>query len=224
MIKRHRRVVATGAVALAAVAGGGAAIAATQSNSPQAQSDAIIADAAGQLGVSSSKLSDALKQALENQVDAAVKAGTITQAQANELKSRIEAGEVPLVGLGPAGGHGGRHFHIEGPGLGAAATYLGLTESQVQTQLESGKTLADIAKANGKTVDGLVAAMVADMKEHLAADVKAGRLTEAQQTQILSDLEQHVTDMVNGTMPSRPDFDGPPAIATQQFSSTVTAA
>ncbi len=224
MIKRHRRIVATGAVALAAAAGGGAAIAATQSNSPQAQSDAIIADAAGQLGVSSSKLSDALKQAFENQVDAAVKAGTITQAQANELKSRIDAGEVPLVGLGPAGGPGGRHFHIEGPGLGAAATYLGLTESQVQTQLESGKTLAEIAKANGKTVDGLVAALVADAKQHLAADVRAGRLTEAQQTQILSDLEQHITDMVNGTMPPRPDFDGPPPGAPQQFSSTGTTA
>src|SRR5512143_2522966 len=135
MIKRHKRSIAAGAVALFAIAGGGAAIAATQSNSPQAQSDAIIADAAGQLGVTSTKLSDALKQALENQVDAAVKAGTITQAQATELKSRIEAGQVPLIGLGPAGGGHGFGHHDPGPGLDAAATYLGLTQSQLMTQL-----------------------------------------------------------------------------------------
>jgi hypothetical protein len=233
MIKRHKRSVAAGAVALFAIAGGGAAIAATQSTSPQAQSNAIIADAAGQLGVTSTKLSAALEQALENQVDAAVKSGTITQAQATQLKARIEAGQVPLVGLGPAGGgHGlGHHGGPGGPGAGldAAGTYLGLTQSQLQTQLQSGKTLAAIAKAtDGKTVDGLVAALVADAKTHIAADVKAGRLTQAQATQVESDLQQHVTDMVNGTMPQRPDFDrdGPPpgAPSQQQSSSTGTTA
>ena len=220
MIKRHKRSVAAGAVALFAIAGGGAAVAATQSNSPQAQSNAIVADAAGQLGVSSTQLSNALKQALSNQVDAAVTAGQLTQAQANELKARIAAGDVPLVGLGP----GGLHVHMAGPGLDAAATYLGLTEAQLQTQLQSGKSLADVAKAHGKTVEGLVAAMVADAKQHIAADVAAGRLTEAQQTQILSDLHQHITDMVNGTMPQRPDFDGPPPGAPQQSLSLGTAA
>ena len=65
--------------------------------------------------------------------------------------------------------------------------------------------------------------MVADAKQHIAADVNAGRLTEAQQTQILSDLEQHITDMVNGIMPQRPDF-GPPPGAPRQSSSLGTAA
>src|SRR3954453_15649666 len=172
MIKRHKRSVAAGAVALFTIAGGGAAVAATQTSSPTAQSDAIIADAAGQLGVTSTKLSNALKQALENQVDAAVKAGTITQAQATQMKSRIEAGQVPLVGLGPAGGGGhGFGHHDPRPGLDAAATYLGVTQAQLQTQLQSGKSLADVAKADGKTVDGLVAVMVADAKAHIAADV-----------------------------------------------------
>ena len=224
MIKRHKRSVAAGAVALFAIAGGGAAVAATQSTSPRAQSNAIVADAAGQLGVTSTQLSDALKQALSNQVDAAVTAGRLTQAQATELKAAIKAGDVPLVGLGPGGGGPGFGHHGPGPGLDAAASYLGLTQSQLLTQLQAGKSLSDVAKANGKTVDGLVAAMVADAKQHIAADVAAGRLTAAQQTQILSDLEQHITDMVNGTMPQRPDFDGPPPGAPQQSSSVGTAA
>ena len=66
--------------------------------------------------------------------------------------------------------------------------------------------------------------MVADAKQHIAADVAAGRLTEAQQTQILSDLEQHITDMVNGVMPQKPDFGRPCRRALGQSSSVGTAA
>ena len=91
---------AGGTAALAAVLGGGAAVAATQL-SPTEESDAVVADAAKQLGVSADELDAALKQALENRVDAAVEAGRLTEAQAAELKERIEAGDVPLVGLGP---------------------------------------------------------------------------------------------------------------------------
>ena len=84
--------------------------------------------------------------------------------------------------------------------LTAAATYLGLTEAQLRTQLQSGKTLADIAKAtSGKTVDGLVQAMVDAETTELAKAVQDGRLTAAQEQQILAQLEQRVTDMVNGT-------------------------
>jgi hypothetical protein len=203
MITRHKRAIAAGAAAALAIAGGGAAVAATNSSSPQADSQAAIDDAASQLGISSSKLSDALKTALENRVDAAVAAGDITAAQGKELKARIEAGEVPLLAVGGPHGGPGFHRHMAGPGLEAAATYLGVTEAQLRAALESGKTLADVAKANSKTVDGLVAAMVADAKQHIADDVAAGRLTKAEQTQILSDLEQHITDMVNGRLPDR---------------------
>ena len=53
-------------------------------------------------------------------------------------------------------GHG-----IGGPGfLAAAATYIGITEDQLRTALASGKSLADVAVANGKTRDGLIAALV----------------------------------------------------------------
>nr|MBA3347314.1 hypothetical protein [Actinomycetota bacterium] len=57
--------VAGSTAALAAVLGVGAAVGATQS-SPSEESDAIVEDAAKQLGVSAAKLDAALKQALEN--------------------------------------------------------------------------------------------------------------------------------------------------------------
>ena len=95
-------------------------------------------------------------------------------------------------------------------GLGAAADYLGLTPSELKTKLQSGKSLADIAKDQGKSVDGLVDAMVADAKKHLDQAVKDGHLTQAQEDQILGQIKQHMTDFVNGMAPKGfgPSFRG----------------
>jgi hypothetical protein len=188
------------AVAGLAAVGAGAAWAAGGFDTPQQQSQAVIDDAAQQLGIAPAKLSEALKKALENQVDAQVAAGAITKAQGDAMKARIESGEYPVItgGLG-FGGHG-RHGMGFGDHLAAAATYLGLSESDLQTQLASGKSLADIAKAQGKSVDGLVDALLADEKKELDAAVAAGKLTQAQADQMLANAKQRITDMVNGTM------------------------
>ncbi|MDQ2983577.1 MAG: hypothetical protein M3R70_06605 [Actinomycetota bacterium] len=200
MDRSTKRKVVAGSVAALAVAGGGAAIAATKLASPKEESQAIVNDAAKQLGVQPSALSNALKKALENRVDAAVAAGRITKAQGEELKKRIESGDVPLFFGGPRGFHHGPGGP-GGPGrhhLGAAASYLGLTEAQLRAQLESGKTLAQVAKAKNKSVDGVVAALVADEKKELDAAVAAGRITKAQEQQLLTEAKQRFTDMVNG--------------------------
>lgn len=206
---RKRMKLAAGAGAALAVAGGGAAIAATGS-SPQAESQAVVNDAAKQLGVDPTKLSSALKQALANRVDAAVKAGTLTEAQGKELKAQIQAGTFPLfAGPGFRGGHhGGRGFG-SGRHLAAAASYLGVTDAALRTGLESGKTLADVAKEKGKSVDGLVAALVADETKELDAAVTAGRLTKAQRDEIVATLKDRFTAVVNGRRPAGgPDHDG----------------
>ena len=204
-----------GAVAGLAVVGAGAAVAATQFGDPKAESQAIIKDAAGQLGVQPAQLSDALKKAYENRVDAAVAAGQLTKAQGDAIKAQLEAGNVPLVlpglgfrnGAGPMGGPGAMH---DMRGLSAAADYLGLKESELLTKLQSGKSLADIAKDQGKSVDGLVNALVADAKTHLDQAVKDGHLSQTQADQILGQIKQHITDFVNGTAPKGfgPSFRG----------------
>ena len=98
------------------------------------------------------------------------------------MKDRIDAGERTAVRLGSgSAGRTGMHGRAPG-GLDAAASYLGMSESSLRSALEGGKTLAQVAKDKGKSVDGLIAAMVADAKAELAAAVKAGRLTQAQST------------------------------------------
>ena len=105
MEKNVKRKMAAGAVALLAVAGGGAAIAATQF-SPKQESQAVLNDAASQLGVTPTELSAALKSALVKRIDTAVAAGRITKAQGDETKQRVESGDFPLFGFGPGFGPG----------------------------------------------------------------------------------------------------------------------
>lgn len=207
-----RKVVAAGVAALA-VGGTGAGIAATKlANSPSAENNAIVDAAAKNLGVEPSKLSAAIKQALEDRVDAAVADGRLSKQQGAELKQRIESGDAPLF-AGP--GLGGPDFgfrHGFGPphafvhGFDAAATYLGLTEAQLRSRVESGKSLAEIAKAQNKSVDGLKDALVKDLQAKLDQAVQDGRLTKAQEQQVLSGLKQHIDDLVNGKLPDRPRF------------------
>jgi DNA-binding CsgD family transcriptional regulator len=199
-----RRKVIAGAAAALAVGGAGAGVAATKlaANSPSEESKAIVNDAAKNLGVEPSKLSAALKKAFEDRIDAAVAAGRLTKAQGEELKQRIESDDFPLFGP-PAFGHGFGARHPFFHGLDAAATYLGLTEEQLHNRLESGKTLAEIAKAQGKSVDGLKDAMLKDAKTHLDAAVKAGRLSSAEEQRVLADLEQRIDDLVSGKLPDR---------------------
>jgi hypothetical protein len=205
-----RKVVA-GTIAGLAVAGGGAAVAASKFGSPGADSQAVVNDAAKQLGVQPSALSDALKKALENRVDAAVAAGQLTQAEGDAMKARIQSGAVPLF-FGGRGFHEGFGHHGRFGGLDAAATYLGLTAADLRTQVEAGKTLAQIATAQGKSVDGLIQALVNAEQKELAADVAAGRLTQAQADSMLADAKQHITDFVNGKEPAHGPGEGPPAV------------
>jgi len=198
MRKRTRRTLIVGAVAVLAIVGGGAAFAAQSGGDPSAESKAVLNDAAKQLGVDAAKLSAALKQALANRVDASVKAGQLTEAQGKELKARIQADSFPILGLRSRPGHHGRGLHH----LEAAATYLGVTEAALRTSLESGKTLAQVAKDKGKSVDGLIAALVADKTKELDAAVAAGRLTKAQRDELAANLKERVTAHVNGALPS----------------------
>ncbi|HTH70268.1 MAG TPA: hypothetical protein VL493_03250 [Candidatus Saccharimonadales bacterium] len=55
----------------------------------------------------------------------------------------------------------------------AAATYIGITAADLKTQLAAGKSLADIAVANGKTRDGLIAALTAAEQQSISTFVDA---------------------------------------------------
>jgi hypothetical protein len=196
---------AVGTAAALLVAGGGAAIAATKFSSPKEESQAVIADAAKQLGIAPSDLSNALKKALENRIDAAVADGRLTKAEGDALKAKIDSGDLPFLLPKLAGGLGfGFDFGFghRGAKLDGIASYLGLTEAQLRSELENGKTLAQIATDHGKTVDGLVDAMVKNAKTKLDKAVAAGKLKQSDEDSLLAGLKQRFTDLVNGRFPA----------------------
>jgi len=165
--------------------------------------------------VQPSELSSALKKALKDRVDAAVADKRITKEQGDELKKRIDSDEFPLL-AGPGLGFGFRGhfgfrdhgFHHHGfPGLSTAAKYLGLSESQLRAKLESGKSLADVAKAQDKSVSGLVSTLRGDLENKLDKAVSEKRLTKAQEARILDGAGKMITAMVNGKLAGPP---GPP--------------
>jgi len=90
----------------------------------------------------------------------------------------------------------------------AVASYLGVTKAELKTARDDGTSLAQLAAQNGKTVAGLKAAIYADAKAHLDKDVTAGKLTAAQETSMLANLQSHLDDMVNATGP--PPHGPPP--------------
>jgi hypothetical protein len=82
--------------------------------------------------------------------------------------------------------------------------YLDLSPAALRAQLASGKSLAQIATAQGKSVGGLVDAIVAAKKARLDALVSAGVITSAQESTFLASLRTRVTAFVNVSWTMRP--------------------
>ena len=213
-----RNLVIGGAVLVVAAFAGGA-YAATQ-NSGANTRQAFLNDVAKRLHVSPQQLSSALSGAYLDQLQAEVKAGRLSQAQANALKQRLSgsATAVPFGLLGP----GPRAFHLfpgvprplpgapgAFPGRGrfggiglfgavaGAASYLGLTNQQLVQQLSSGKSLAQIATSKGKSVSGLEQAITAAVKTQLDRLVAAKLITAAREQRILKRVNARVSAQVN---------------------------
>ena len=137
---------------------------------------------------------------LKTALDALVADGTITQAQEDAILAGLKA-QLPTLGDGkfpgpggmggPGMGRGGRGhggfgepgFGGRGAGLDAAATALGITTDELKTELQAGKTIADVATEKGVDVQTVIDAIVA---------AETANITE------------RVTDMVNGVRPEKP--------------------
>ena len=158
------------------------------------KSGKTLAEEATAKGKTSAGLIDAIVASHKTVLDAANAAGWITDAQETALLTRLTTQVTKLVNEGPPA-------EKAGP-LEAAATYIGISVSALQADLKAGKTLAQVAVAEGKTVDGLVSALTAQAKTNLDKAVADGKLTAAQEQKLLDDLTEHVTNFVNHTKPA----------------------
>lgn len=95
-------------------------------------------------------------------------------------------------------GRRGRRGHKRSRSLAAAADIIGIEAADLKAAIESGDSVADVATANGVSVDALIDALVETKSEHLAEKVSEGRLTQAEADDKLAELESQIADKVNG--------------------------
>ncbi len=211
MLKR-KLVIALAVLAAAAFAGG--AFASTRGSSANPR-QAFLNDVARRLHVTPAQLQSALTGAVQDRLNAAVKAGRLTQAQASAIEQRMKDGG-PFLGRlfgRPPPGLGRREFRGGGGPIAAAAKYLGLSQQQLFSQLRAGKSLAQVAQAKGKTTAGLEQAMTAAVKAELDKAVAANRITAAQEQKLLGRLSSRLDALVNrkhgGEIPGPGERGGP---------------
>jgi polyhydroxyalkanoate synthesis regulator phasin len=119
-----------------------------------------------------------------------VKAGTITQAQADAITAAATAA---------------RSAHEANKGANRAAhqtliaTTIGKSAAEIQDGLAAGKSLGVIA---GDKRAALITALVADATKRMDAAVAAGKMTATQATSLKADLTAHVTAQVDAVRPA----------------------
>jgi hypothetical protein len=204
---RLKRRIVIAALVLGVAGLGGSALASSSS-----AGNTFFDDVARHLGVSPAKLQSAINQAQVDRLNQLVKQGKLTKAQAGAIEQQMKQHHgvpfgpfgTPFGGPHPFGnhhfrGHGNRiPFFFGSPmdSLQTAATYLGISPKALGSDLRSGKTLAAIAKAKGKSASGLEQAMLAASKKQLDSAVKAKRLTAAQESTFLKALSSRIDTLV----------------------------
>jgi len=145
---------------------------------------------------------------LKAHLDEEVKSGEHTQAEADAKLAQATANIDTFVNnVGRPGGKGMGGDH--GPRGGAPkfatdalAKVLKLTTTELNTQLQSGKTLADIAKTQNVDIADVKAQLLKDFTDKENAEVATGEHTQAEVDAKIADFKTRLDDIVNGVRPA----------------------
>lgn len=174
-----------------------------------------VADVAKAKNIDLATVKAALLAEAKAHIDAEVAAGehTATEGAAKlaEVTSRIDTmlttAGLPARGPQGMGGNGG-HEGKGGPGgpgkfmTATLATTLKLTQEELKTQLHSGKSLADVAKAQSVDIADVKAALTSDFSAHLAEEVKSGEHTQVEADAKIAEFKTNLDTMVNRVGPA----------------------
>ena len=206
------------AVAVLAMAGAAVGFVTAQSDGDVPGKERLsnfIGRLAENLGISQEELEGAIDQTQLELVDDAVASGDLTQEQAASLRERIESGEGgPFPGAlrhGFKKGFGFGYRHGFGDGfskarLGGASNalldFLGITADELRAARAEEQSLAQIAEANGVSRDALIAFLVEQTKDQLAAKVEEGKLDQARADRLLERFQGQVDNLVDNLVGS----------------------
>ena len=179
--------IATGSLAVAVLSPLGAA-------SAQTGSTTTTAPATGATGATAT--APARGGALKSVLDSLVTDGTITQAQADAITAKLDAARA----ANPAPDRGMRGFG--GAGLDDIATALGITTTDLRTQLEGGATLSAVA---GDKLPAITTLLTDKANARIDQAVTDGKITAETAATMKAAVPAKVTAMLDGTAP----FGGP---------------
>jgi len=183
-----------------------------------AYQEAFLNAFATRLGTTVDKVKEAYTGAFGDTVDQAVKDGVLTANQGTQMKDEAANkvaqglpfgffGGREFMGPGGRGGHGGpeggRGFGRSGFGgfhgefhLDAFAKALNMTEADLMTELQGGKTLSDIAKEKNVDLAAVKTSMLSDLKASLDQAVLDGKITQATADQMYNQASTNFDTMV----------------------------
>jgi hypothetical protein len=193
---------AAAALGIAAIGIGGPASAQVapdnQQSNQQSKVDRYRELLAEELGITVDQLTTAQTAARNKLIDEELAAGTITQEQADRLKT-MQPGD----GFGlRMGGH--RFGKAIGDIADSTAQILGLSVDELRTRIMNGETLLQIAQSQGVSEADLKSGLISALTDKINAAVTAGDIDQDKADTLLANLSDRVDRALSGERP----FDG----------------
>jgi len=170
------------------------------------QAGKSVSDVAKAKNIDVATVKAALLAEAKAHIDAEVAAGKHTAAEGvtklAEVTSRIDT-MLTTAGLPARGPQGMRGKGGPGKFMTATlATTLKLTQEELKTQLQAGKSLADVAKTQNVDIADVKTVLKSDFSAHLAEEVTSGKHTQAEADAKLAEFTTNLDTMVNRVGPT----------------------
>jgi hypothetical protein len=163
---------------------------AVDASSSSAECSTFMKHFAVEIGKTQAQINSAFQKAIADTLADEVKSGQITQAQADAIKARL-ANQTPcsLPTVRTPGGDKTAIGAYVQQYLAAAASALGITQTQLTTDLKSGQSISQIASAQNVSEADFRTKLIANLKPTLDQAVTDKKITSAQETLILQRLQ-----------------------------------
>lgn len=148
------------------------------------------------IGKSQAQINAAFQKAIGETLADEVKAGKLTQAKADAIKAKL-AGKTPCALPGTVAPRGGDQKALGAymqQYLAAAASALGISQTELQADLKNGQSLSQVAAAQKVSEATFRTKLIANLRPTLDQAVKNGKITAAQEQTLLDRLQ-------NGPLP-----------------------
>lgn len=195
------------AVLAAGAIGAGRYVSAQEPGSaPQAQDQQTLKDdfinkLAANLNVSPEQFKDALKTTSLQTVDDLVAKGTLTQAQADKIKEKINSGEGPGLGklLGRIGRHRAEKIRAEFRKeiVTSSATAIGISADDLRSELKGGKSIANVAGEHNVSLDAVKSQITTGVQAKLTQAVADGKIQQARADAAMKRLTDNLDKILN---------------------------